>query len=35
MRSDLELKIYKKIGEDGVGNELQHAVAKQKMHSQE
>ncbi len=28
MRSDLELKIYKKIGEDGVANELQHAASE-------
>ena len=28
MRSDLELKIYKKIGEDGVSNELQHAASE-------
>lgn len=28
MRSDLGLKIYKKIGEDGAANELQHAACE-------
>ena len=28
MRSDLGLKIYRKIGEDGVSNELQHAACE-------
>ena len=28
MRSDLELKIYKKIGKDGAANELQHAACE-------